>query len=207
MPRTLRPHPADLYYVTDWHVGLKVASAHRQPITARMRRRTTMRAEARRVLLVLGVIAAFTAVSVAGEASKAPTAQITDPPRTVQQLGYQRTSVQDSTLAGGSAYGGSNSSVPINACMIDSTQPGCPDYCTSNPSMPGCGGSTIPPPTCPAGTSWNGSLCVPGGGSPDPGWCGVPAGWGPDGDPGCSRVTGGWRCHRSGSGTIYYVCP
>lgn len=153
------------------------------------------------------LLAIFATSAIAGEASKAPTAQITAPPRTIEQLGFQRAAAQDSTLSGGSAYGGSDSSVAINACMINPNQAGCPGYCTSNPSAPGCGGGA-PPPACPNGTTWNGTSCVPvNGGGPDLGHCGMPADWGPNGDPNCFPVQGGWRCNTMGAGTIYYVCP
>lgn len=72
----------------------------------------------------------------------------------------------------------------------------CPTGTTWN------GSSCVRPPSCPAGQVWNGSACE------DLGWCGMPPGWGPDGDPGCYRTNGGWRCYDSGNGGWRnYYCP
>ena len=118
-----------------------------------------------------------------------PSAQISSP-RSLDELGFQRaTGTQDATLQGGNVWGGVEGRVPFEAVALPP--------CASSPNAPGCFQGYIddrPPPTI-------------GGSGPEMGHCGVPANFSLNQDPDCAPVSGGWRCYRSGSGTIYYDCP
>lgn len=82
------------------------------------------------------VLALATSLSIAGEATKTPTAGIDAPPRDPAQVGITRTTVQDSTLAGGSGWSPNGTRI---------------SFCTLNPADAACGGggTTQPPPPPP----------------------------------------------------------
>lgn len=116
-------------------------------------------------------------------------------------------------------------------CTANPSAVGCPGYCDANPGAVGCGGdyctSNPTDPLCNPDTG-GGNYCDKNPTAPecttppDPdyctanptapecateGHCGMPADWGPNANPDCTPVDGGWRCYSAINGTQYYVCP
>lgn len=123
---------------------------------------------------------------------------------------------QDSTLQGGTTF-----TFPGRVVIVPPVV--TPDPCVTDPTSPGCGGggTTDPPFDPPGGTC--GQMCPSGGWydsnkvcvkempicepEPEEGHCGMPPNWGPNADPYCNKVAGGWDCYYPGTGKISYVCP
>lgn len=112
--------------------------------------------------------------------------------------------------SGGQVWNGSVCACPSGTSWNGSTcqrLPSCPGGQVWNgtscvcPSGQQWNGAMCVTPSCPAGYQWNGSYC-----EEEFGHCGMPPNWGPNADPNCRPVSGGWVCNRNG-GSISYVCP
>lgn len=148
---------------------------------------------------------------------------ISKPP---SRIHISRPAYQDSTLQGGNGFAFPRVVVSFpDFCTANPDDAACkpPPNCETDPEMAGCdsGGTTNPPPppppppptcgaVCDGGWYDENGMCVasqPSCGGEAEGHCGVPSNWGPNADPDCIPVQGGWKCYRQGDGTIFYNCP